>query len=93
MRLIYLPLIAFMAGVSPALAGTDEGETPNPFTEPSAGQTTTSGAVSATGATVQPPSIPALPSGDVTGQETGQNNEAKSSSSFYQQQKKDGDSR
>ncbi len=93
MRLIYLPLIAFISGVSPARAGTDEGQTPNPFTEPSAGQTTTSGAVNGTDAAVQPPSIPSVPGGDVDGQQSGQKDEAKSSNSFYQQQKKDGDSR
>ncbi len=93
MRLIYLPLIAWVAGVSPALAGTDGGEVPNPFTEPSAGQTTTSGAVNGPDAAVQPPGIPTVPGGDAGAPPSGQNDEAKSSNSFYQQQKKDGDSR
>jgi hypothetical protein len=93
MRLLCLSLIALMAGVSPALAGTDSGDVPNPFTEPSAGQTTTSGAVNGTGAAVQPPGIPTVPGGGVDGQQSGQKDEAKSSSNFYQQQKKDGDSR
>ena len=93
MRLLYLPLIAFMAGVSPALAGTDPGDAPNPFTEPSAGQTTTSGAVNGTDAAIQPPSIPTIPGSDVGAQQSGQNNQPNASNSFYQQQKKDGDSR
>jgi hypothetical protein len=90
MRLVYLPMIALMAGAVPAFAGTDSGDAPNPFTEPSAGQTTTSGADS-TG-TVQIPTDPVVQGSDVSGQPSGQNNEAKSSSSFYQQQKKDSDS-
>jgi hypothetical protein len=93
MRLIYLPLIALLAGVSQALAGTDAGEASNPFTEPSAGQTTTSGAVNGTDTAVQPAGIPTVPSGNADGQQSSQNNEAKSSNSFYQQQKKDDDSR
>ena len=93
MRLIFLPMIALIAGTVPALAGTDSGEVPNPFTEPSAGQTTTSGAVSGTNAVVPPPSIPTIPGGDADAQQGGQNNEPNSSNSFYQQQKKDGDSR
>jgi hypothetical protein len=91
MRLIYLPMIALMAGTIPALAGTDSGDAPNPFTEPSAGQTTTSGADSA--GTIQPPADPVVQGSDASGQPSARNDEAKSSSSFYQQQKKDGDSR
>jgi hypothetical protein len=91
MRLIYLPMIALMIGTVPALAGTDSGDAPNPFTEPSAGQTTTSDAASA--GTAQAPVDPVAQGSDVSGQPNGQNDEAKSSSSFYQQQKKDGDSR
>jgi hypothetical protein len=91
MRLVYLPMIALMAGTVPALAGTDSGDAPNPFTEPSAGQTTTSTAASA--GTVQTPADPAVQGNDASGQPSGQNDEAKSSGSFYQQQKKDGDSR
>jgi hypothetical protein len=92
-RLIFLPMIAFMAGTAPAFAGTDSGDAPNPFTEPSAGQTTTSGAVNRTDAAVQPPSIPTIPGGDVGAQQGGQNNEPNASNGFYQQQKKDSDSR
>jgi hypothetical protein len=90
MRLVYLPMIALMAGTVPALAGTDEGDAPNPFTEPSAGQTTTSGAANA--GTVQAPTNPVAQGNDASGQPSRQNDEAKSSSSFYQQQKKDSDS-
>ena len=43
MRLLCLSMIALMTLTAPAFAGTDDGDTPNPFTEPSAGQTTTSG--------------------------------------------------
>jgi hypothetical protein len=93
MRLIYLPLIAVMTVTAPALAGTDSSDAPNPFTEPSAGQTTTSGAVNRTDATVQPPSIPAIPGGDVGAQQGTQNNESNASNGFYRQQKKDSDSR
>jgi hypothetical protein len=91
MRLVYLPMIALMAGTVPAFAGTDSADAPNPFTQPSAGQTTTSGPDSA--GTVQTPTDPDAPDSDVSGQPSGQSNEAKSSGSFYQQQKKDGDSR
>ena len=91
MRLVYLPMIALMAGTVPAFAGTDSGDAPNPFTEPSAGQTTTSGTAGA--GTAQAPADPVAQGNDASGQPTGQNDEAKSSSSFYQQQKKDGDSR
>ena len=91
MRLVYLPMIALMAGSVPAFAGTDSGDAPNPFTEPSAGQTTTSGADG--GGTVQTPAAPAIQGNDASGQPTGQNNEANSSGSFYQQQKKDSDGR
>jgi hypothetical protein len=90
MRLVYFPLIALMAGAVPALAGTDSVDAPNPFTEPSAGQTTTSGADSA--GIVQTPTDPVAQAGDINGQPNGQNDEARSSSSFYQQQKKDGGS-
>ena len=88
MRLICLTVIA-LTTASPAFAGTDAGDAPNPFTEPSAGQTTTSGADGA--GIVQSPAAPVAEGGDASGQPTGQNNEAGSSSSFYQQQKKDGD--
>jgi hypothetical protein len=91
MRLVYLPMIALMAGTVPAVAGTDSSDAPNPFTEPSAGQTTTIGAGSAS--TVPSPVDPVAQGSDASGQGTSQNNEAKSLSSFYQQQKKDGDSR
>jgi len=92
-RLIFLPMIALMVGTTPALAGTDTGDASNPFTQPSAGQTTTSGAVNGTDAAVQQPSIPTVPGGDVGAQQGGQNNEPNASNGFYQQQKKDGDSR
>jgi hypothetical protein len=91
-RLIFLPMIVFMVGISPALAGTDSGDAPNPFTEPSAGQTTTSN-VNRTDAAIQPPGIPTIPGGDAGSQQGSQNNEPNASSGFYQQQKKDGDSR
>jgi hypothetical protein len=93
MRLIYLPLIALLAGVAPAFAGTDSNDAPNPFTEPSAGQTTTSGADNGIDTAVQPPSNPTVPGGDIDPQQSSQKDEGKSSNSFYQQQKKDGDSR
>jgi hypothetical protein len=91
MRLVYLLLIALMAGTVPAFAGTDSGDAPNPFTEPSAGQTTTSGADGA--GTVQTPAPSIVQGSDVSGQTSGQNSEANSSGSFYQQQKKDSESR
>jgi hypothetical protein len=91
MRLVYLPMIALMAGAVPAFAGTDSGDAPNPFTEPSAGQTTTSGADGA--GTIQPPTNPVAQGSDTSGPPNGQKDEAKSSGSFYQQQKKDSDSR
>ena len=91
MRLIYLPMIAFMVGTVPAFAGTDSGDVPNPFTEPSAGQTTTSGAVEGTGAAVEPPNIGQ--DGEVSRQQGDRSRNANSSSSFYQQQKKDSDGR
>jgi hypothetical protein len=91
MRLLYLPVIALMVGTVPAFAGTDSEDAPNPFTEPSAGQTTTSGADGA--GTIPAPAAPIVQGGDVSGQPGGQNDKANSSGSFYQQQKKDSDSR
>jgi len=89
MRLIYLPIIALMAVTAPAFAGTDDGDAPNPFTDPSAGQTTTSGLVGGAADSAQIPGVPAAQGSD---QQPGQN-EGKSSGGFYQQQKKDTDSR
>jgi hypothetical protein len=91
MRLVCLPMIALMAGTVPAFAATDSGDAPNPFTEPSAGQTTTSGADEA--GTVQTPTPSIVQGSDVSGQTSGQTNEANSSGSFYLQQKRDSDSR
>ena len=93
MRLIYLSVITLMAATAPAVAGTDSGAAPNPFTEPSAGQTTTSGAVNGTDAAGQPPSVPTVSGGDASGQQGSQSSDPSTSSGFYQQQKKDGDSR
>ena len=90
MRLIYLPIIALMAVAAPAFAGTDDGDAPNPFTDPSAGQTTTSGLVNGTADSSQIPGVPAVQGGD---QQPGHPDETKSSGSFYQEQKKDADSR
>jgi hypothetical protein len=84
MRLIYLPIIALMAMAAPAFAGTDSSETPNPFTDPSAGQTTTSGVADS----ARIPGVPAVPGSD---QQLGHPDDAKSSGSFYQEQKKDSD--
>jgi hypothetical protein len=90
MRFVYLPMIALMATAAPAFAGTDDGDTPNPFTAPSAGQTSTSGLVGGTHTAPQTPSVPTGQGGDFGGQQP-QPDEAKSSGSFYQQQKKDAD--
>ena len=87
MRLICLSIIALMAVSAPAFAGTDDGDAPNPFTDPSAGQTTTSGLVNGTADSAQIPGVPAAQGND---QQPSQN-EGKSSGSFYQQQKKDTD--
>jgi len=88
MRLIYLPIIALMTVAAPAFAGTDNGDAPNPFTDPSAGQTTTSGLVNGAADSSQ---IPGVPAGLGSDPQPGQDNEGKSSDSFYQQQKKDSD--
>jgi hypothetical protein len=87
MRLICLPIIALMAVSAPAFASTDDGDAPNPFTDPSAGQTTTSGLVGAAADSAQIPGVPAAQASD---QQPSQS-EGKSSGSFYQQQKKDTD--
>jgi len=88
MRLIYLPIIALMTMTAPAFAGTDNGEAPNPFTDPSAGQTTTSGLANGTDS-AQIPGVPAVAGGD---QQSGRADETKSSGGFYQEQKKEADS-
>jgi len=92
MRLLYLSMIALMTLTAPAFAGTDDGDAPNPFTDPSAGQTTTSsGLANNTDATVQPPGVPTGQSGDFGGQQAARPDETKSSGSFYQGQKKETD--
>jgi len=93
MRLLYLSMIALMTLTAPAIAGTDDGDTPNPFTEPTAGQTTTSsGLANGTDAAVQPPGAPTGQGGDFGDQQAAHPDETKSSGSFYQQQKKTDDS-
>ena len=89
MRFFYLPMIALMALTMPAWAGTDDGDAPNPFTAPAAGQTTTSGLASGTSDAAQIQGVPAVPGGDP---QSGHPDEAKTSGSFYQEQKKDTDS-
>ncbi len=88
MRLIYLPIIASMAVAAPAFAGTEDGDSPNPFTAPSAGQTTTSGLVNNAGDETQVPGVPTVQGSD---QQSGHPDEVRSSGSFYQGQKKDTD--
>jgi hypothetical protein len=90
MRLAYLPIIALMTMAAPACAGTEDGDTPNPFTEPSAGQTTTSGLVNGTDATAQQPGVPGQ-DGGFGDRQPAQPDETKSSGSFYQGQKKETD--
>jgi hypothetical protein len=91
MRFVYLPMIALLALAAPAFAGTDDGDTPNPFTAPSAGQTTTSGLADGTDAAAQPPSVPTAEGGNLGDQQPSRPDESKSSGSFYQEQKKDSD--
>jgi len=88
MRLIYLPIIALIAVTAPAFAGTDDGDAPNPFTDPSAGQTTTSRLANGTADSAQIPGVPAAQGSD---QQPGHPSETKSSGGFYQEQKKDTD--
>jgi hypothetical protein len=91
MRLAYLSMIALMTLAAPAFAGTDDGDAPNPFTDPSAGQTTTSGLANGPDTASQPPGIPTGQGGDLGGQQAAQPDETKSSGSFYQDQKKAAD--
>jgi hypothetical protein len=74
---------------APAFAGTDDSDAPNPFTDQSAGQTTTSGLANGTDATVPPPGVPTAQGNG--NQQTAHPDETKSSGSFYQEQKKDTD--
>jgi hypothetical protein len=91
MRIISFATIAILAAASTAYAGTDSSEAPNPFTEPTTGQTTTSAATYGTGA-IQPPAEPAIPGAEATGQPGALPGNAEPSTGFYQQQKKDTDS-
>ena len=88
MRLICLPIIALMVVAAPAFAGADDGNAPNPFTDPAAGQTTTGGLINGNGDSAQIPGLPAVQSDD---QQPGHPEETKSSGSFYQGQKRDTD--
>ena len=85
MRLLYVSMIALMTLAAPAFAGPEESDAPNPFTEPSAGQTTTSGLVSSGDRSAQQPDAPG---GD---QQQRQDSEGNGSDSLYQAQKKDED--
>ena len=84
---LYMPIIALMMVTAPAFAGTDNGDAPNPFTDPSAGQTTTGGLVGGSADSAQIQGVPAAQGGD---QQPSQN-EGKSTGNFYQQQKQDTD--
>lgn len=88
MQLLTLSMIALMTLAAPAFAGTEEGDTPNPFTEPSAGQTTTSGLMNGGETSGAHPGTPAAQGGD---QRQAPAREGNSSGSFYQAQKKDTD--
>jgi len=88
MRLLCLSMIALMTLAAPAFAGTEDGDTPTPFTAPSAGQTTTSGLANNGDSSAQPPPTAGGQSGD---QQQPQGNEGKPSGSFYQEHKKDTD--
>jgi len=90
MRIVYLPVIMLMAGITPAIAGTDAGDAPNPFTDPEAGQP--GGAIP--GRALDDVAVPAqlpIPSAGQAGGLTPPADEAKSSGTFYQAQKKDTD--
>ena len=90
MRFVYLPMIALMMLTAPAFAGTDDGDAPNPFTDPSAGQTTTSsGLANGTDTTAQTPGVPTGQGSDFGSQQAARPDETKSSGSFYQGQKKE----
>ena len=90
MRLIYMAVVALMTGVAPAIAGTDAGDAPNPFTDPSAGQPSTG--TPGTAITTSDPSQLPLPSPGANGELVAPPaDEAKSSGSFYQAQKRDTD--
>ena len=87
MRLLTLSMIASIALAAPACAGTEEGNTANPFTEPSAGQTTTSGLANTGDASARQPGAEG---GQDVDQQPAQGNEG-NSGGFYQEQKKDTD--
>jgi hypothetical protein len=89
MRHIYLPVFALMAATVPAVAGTDVGDAPNPFTDPAAGQPST--AIPDKGVTAVDPSQLPIPMPALNGELTPPPDESKSSGSFYQAQKKDPD--
>jgi hypothetical protein len=91
MRLAYLPAIAMLAVAPPAFAGTDDGDAPNPFTAPSAGQTTTSGLTPGADAAANAPDVPAVQGSDPSAQPPTRADEAKSPDSIYQAPKKDAD--
>ena len=85
MRPLCLSMIALMTLAAPAFAGTEDTDTPNPFTAPSAGQTTTSGLVNTRDAS---PQQPGAPGGD---QQPAQGTDSNGSGGFYQAQKNDTD--
>jgi hypothetical protein len=90
MRLIYLAVIASMTGIAPAVAGTDAGDAPNPFTDLSAGQPST--ATQGGGIPTSDPTQFPIPSTGVNGDLIAPPaDQARSSESFYQAQKKDTD--
>ena len=88
MRLLTLSMIASIALAAPACAGTEEGDTANPFTEPSAGQTTTSGLANTGDASTRQPGAEG---GQGVDPQSAQGNDGNASGSFYQEQKKDAD--
>lgn len=90
MRIIYLPVIMLMVGIAPAFAGTDAGEAPNPFTDQTAGQPSAATPDKGFGDAAMPAQLP-LPAPGQTSGLTPPADEAKSSGTFYQAQKKDTD--
>ena len=91
MRISCLAVFIFLAGTSLAFAGTDDGDTPNPFTEPSAGQTTTSGLANTGDASARQLPISGGQGSGLTDQQPSRPDETSSSGNFYQEQKKDTD--